>query len=247
MEIKLHEIKIRDLIQGYDNNADTGRVVGYYGNLDIRPPYQREFVYKDKQRDEVIRTISKTFPLNVMYWNKRSDNTYEVLDGQQRTIAICEYCAGKYSVDHRFYHNLSDDEKEKFLNYSLQIYICSGTEDEKLDWFRTINIAGEKLTNQELRNAVYTGPWLSDAKKKFSAQGAPAVKIGEPYVSGSSIRQEYLETALNWIVEYQFSKGKLTKDNIEEYMGLHQNDASANELWNHYENVIKWFTKIFPT
>ena len=123
--------------------------------LGLRPPYQREFVYKDEQRNAVIDTVTKGFPLNVMYWVKIDDGNYEVLDGQQRTISIGDYVAGDYSINHRAFHNLTDVEKDHILDYELFIYACEGEESEKLEWFKTINIAGERLYDQELRNAVY--------------------------------------------------------------------------------------------
>lgn len=167
MKIKLQEIMIREVAAGYINNQEDG-VIGYSGALNIRPKYQREFVYKDKQRSSVIETVRKDFPLNVMYWVKNEDGTYEVLDGQQRTISICEYVSGNFSLDFQYFHNLTDVEREQILSYKLMVYICEGNDREKLDWFKTINIAGEKLTEQELRNAVYTGTWLTDAKRYFS-------------------------------------------------------------------------------
>ena len=197
MKIELKEFTIKDIVNGYENSDEEG-VVAFSGRLDIRPKYQREFVYKEAQRNAVIDTIRKGFPLNVMYWVKNDDN-YEVLDGQQRTISFCEYVVGNFSVDEMYFHNLTNDKQEQILDYKLFIYICDGTDSEKLEWFKTINIAGEKLSNQELRNAVYTGPWLSSAKQKFSKTGCVAYKIGEKYMSGSPIRQEYLETAISWI------------------------------------------------
>ena len=170
MKIELQRIKIKDLIKGYERDEESGAVFGYNKNLNIRPPYQREFVYKDKQRDEVIRTVFKEFPLNSIYWVKNGKNSYEVLDGQQRTISICDYYNGSFSVDEIFYQNLPENKKEAFLNYELMIYICEGKDSEKLEWFRVINIAGVTLTDQELRNAVYVSAWLSDAKRRFSKQ-----------------------------------------------------------------------------
>lgn len=163
MKIELKEIPIKEVFAGYKNNNEEG-VIGYNEKLNIRPKYQREFVYKDKQRDEVIETVRKSFPLNVMYWVKNEDGTFEVLDGQQRTISICEYVEGNYSINYQYFHNLEEDEKEQILNYKLMVYFCEGTDKEKLDWFKTINIAGEKLTDQELRNAIYTGTWLTGIK-----------------------------------------------------------------------------------
>ena len=191
MKIELKKITVRDLVEDYHDDGEGG-VRGYGGKLDIRPPFQREFVYKDKQRDAVIETINKDFPLNVMYWAVRQDGTYEVIDGQQRTISVAQYVKGNYSLDGRYFHNLQDDEQERILNYPLQVYICEGSASEKLAWFRIINIAGERLTGQELRNAVYAGPWVSDAKRHFSRKGAacPAYAIGSRFVNGRAERQE---------------------------------------------------------
>ena len=234
MNIELKEITIQELSNGYQDNNENG-VVGFGGKLDIRPPYQREFIYKDKQRDAVINTITKNFPLNVMYWAVREDGTFEVIDGQQRTISICQYVDGEFAFQNRYFHNLKADEKEQILNYKLMVYVCSGTESEKLEWFKTINIAGEKLTEQELRNAVYTGSWVSDAKRYFSKSGCVAYNIGGDYLNGSPIRQEFLETAIYWISE----------DKIENYMATHQHDPNATALWMYFQSVITWVNATF--
>ena len=182
MNIHLNEITVRDLTSGYADKAEAG-VVGYGGKLDIRPPYQREFIYKDKQRDAVISTITKDFPLNVMYWSVRDNGDFEVIDGQQRTISICQFVDGDFAFEERYFHNLQKDEQEKILNYRLMVYQCSGTDSEKLGWFQTINIAGVKLADQELRNAVYAGPWTADAKRYFSKNGCPAYELAKRLTS----------------------------------------------------------------
>ena len=235
MKIELKEITVRDLTNGYEDNEEGG-VIGYGGKLDIRPPYQREFIYKDKQRDAVVETVIKEFPLNVMYWAVREDGSYEVIDGQQRTISMCQYVSGDFAYMLRYFHNLEKDEQEQILNYKLMIYLCSGTDSEKLEWFKTINIAGEKLTDQELRNAVYSGSWVSDAKRYFSKNGCAAYGLGGDYLNGSAIRQDYLETAIKWISD----------DNIEHYMAKNQNDPNANELWLYFQAVISWVKATFP-
>lgn len=234
MKIDLKKITVRELAEGYADNADEG-VVSYNGKLDVRPPYQREFIYKDKQRDAVIETITKDFPLNVMYWAVNDNDQYEVIDGQQRTISICQYINSDFSVNGLAFHNLPNDKKEQILNYELMVYFCSGTDSEKLEWFKTINIAGERLTDQELRNAVYSGSWVSDAKRYFSKNGCVAVKIGSGYLSGSAIRQEYFETAIDWISNNQ----------IEEYMSIHQLDPNASALWRYFQDVISWVNTTF--
>jgi len=238
MKIELQKIKIREVVDGFKDSREEG-VVAYSGKLDVRPKYQREFVYKDKQRDAVLDTVKKGFPLNVMYWMVRDDGGYEVLDGQQRTISLGQYVTGDFSLGDRFFHNLTKEEQEQILSYELMIYFCEGTDKERLDWFKTINIAGEKLTDQELRNAVYTGPWLSDAKLKFSKSNCAAYLLandGGALLTGSPIRQEYLETALSWI----------NNDEVADYMAKHQHDKNANELWEYFQNVIAWVRKTFP-
>jgi hypothetical protein len=235
MKIELKEITIREVSKEYINDNEEG-VVGYSGKLNIRPKYQREFVYKDKQRDAVIETVNKNFPLNVMYWVKNEDDTYEVLDGQQRTISICEYVSGSFSLNSMYFHNLTNVEKEKILDYKLMVYFCEGNDKEKLDWFKTINIAGEKLTNQELRNAIYTGTWLTDAKRYFSKSNCPAFNIGNDYLTGSAIRQDYLETTISW----------LSNDNIEQYMAENQHKPNASELWLYFTSLMNWIKVVFP-
>lgn len=237
MKIELKEILIKDVVAGYIDSAEEG-VVAYDGKLNVRPAYQREFVYKDNKRDEVIKTIKNGFPLNVMYWVKNEDGTFEVLDGQQRTISFCQYCNGEFSLDYQYFHNLTKEEQDEILNYKLMVYFCEGTNKEKLDWFKIINIAGEKLTDQELRNAIYTGEWLTEAKKYFSKTSCPAYQIAEKYMTGSPIRQHYLETALKWIANRD-------KCEIEEYMAKHQHDTDANDLWLYFQNVISWVKTVF--
>lgn len=242
MKIKLHEILVRDVVKGYKDSAENG-VVGYGGKLDIRPAFQREFIYKDKQRDEVIYTVMRDFPLNVMYWVKGDGGDYEVLDGQQRTISVCQYVTNVFSVVvdgmPRKFENLSAAEQKQILDYPLMIYICEGTDKEKLDWFKIINIAGEQLTAQELRNAIYTGEWLTEAKRYFSKSGCPAYKIAGDYMNGSAIRQNYLETAIKWIA----ARDGIT---IEEYMSRHQHDTNCNELWLYFQSVVNWVQATFP-
>ena len=235
MQIELHKITVRELTLGYEDNDENG-VRAFGGKLDVRPPYQREFVYKEKQRDAVIDTLTQGFPLNVMYWAAREDRSYEIIDGQQRTISICQYVNGDFAYMFRYFHNLKEDEQKQILDYELQVYICNGSDSEKLRWFKTINIAGEELTEQELRNAVYAGSWVSDAKRYFSKNQCAAYNLANKYIAGEVNRQKYLETAINWI----------SRGNIEIYMGIHQHDPNAVTLWNYFQNVINWTKAIFP-
>lgn len=238
MKIKLHEIPVRDVADGYVDSAENG-VVGYGGRLNIRPAFQREFIYKEKERDEVVRTVTKGFPLNVMYWAKSDGGGFELLDGQQRTISLCQYVANEFSVDHMIFDNLTRAERNKILDYPLMIYICDGSDREKLDWFRIINIAGTELTPQELRNAVYTGEWLTEAKRYFSKSFCPATQIAGRYLTGPANRQKDLETALKWIASRDGIE-------IEDYMSAHQRDTNCNELWLYFQSVINWVEATFP-
>lgn len=235
MKIELRKITVRELTDGYHDNAEQG-VVAFDGALDVRPPYQREFIYKDKQRNAVIDTVRKGFPLNVMYWAVRQDGHFEVIDGQQRTISICQYVNGDFSINGLAFHNLKDDQQKQVLDYTLMVYFCDGTDSEKLEWFRTINIAGVELTDQELRNAVYAGPWTADAKRYFSKSNCPAAGLASDYLRGSPIRQDYLETAIAW----------RSDDHIEQYMSDHQHDKNATPLWQYFQTVIAWVKATFP-
>lgn len=247
MEIKLHEISVRDVFDGYENNEETGQVVAYGGRLNVRPAYQREFVYDEKKKVAVMHSILHQFPLNVMYWSENEDGTYEMLDGQQRTISICDWLDSGYHVFANpaspttpYYSHTSPEITQRVLDYKLMVYICKGTDTEKLDWFKIINIAGEKLTEQELRNAIYTGPWLSDAKAYFSKNQCIAYRIGERYMSGTPIRQDYLERVLSWVAA---AEGKT----IEQYMAQHQHDTHATPLKQYFKAVMDWVELTFPT
>ena len=247
MNIELKSIPIRDLITGYSNNSDTG-VRAYGGSLDVRPPYQREFRYDEKQKRAVIETIMKGFPLNIMYWSEDGDGTFEMIDGQQRTLSICEFYTHDFNIVDKdrgvlFFNTLTDGEKQAFLDYELTVYFCSGTDKEKLDWFRVINIAGERLFDQELRNAVYVGPFVTDARRHFSKNGCPAYKIGGDYMTGKLEEQAYLETVLRWAAR---KEGIKDDKPIDKYMAIHQHDPNANKLWAYYMQIITWVRSTFP-
>ena len=236
------KITIRDLVKGYKNSDEDG-VYGYDGKLIIRPAFQREFVYKDKQRDAVIDSVMKGYPIGVMYWSLDKNGNYECLDGQQRTMSICEFVSNKFSVNinghPKIFNNLTEDEKNQILDYELLIYGFTGTDSEKLEWFKRINTPGVPINNQELLNAVYAGKWLTDAKRYFSKRDCPAVNKGKDYVKLTADRQEYLEKVLSWVADRDGLKG------IDVYMSIHQNDADANELWQYYVDVINWAEKHF--
>lgn len=247
MKISKELITVRELSENYRDDNDGG--VYEYDNgvhkLCLRPEYQREYVFGDKQRNAVIDTVIKGFPLGLMYWSKVSDNQYECLDGQQRSISICQYVNSDFPIkvngNDRFFHNLTPEEQRAILDYELEVRVCDGTEEEKLAWFRTINIAGVTLTNQELLNATYTGTWLADAKNYFSKRNCVAGQMADRYIKGNPIRQDYLEKVLSWIAD---------RDNLESgqmYMAIHQHDADANDLWLYFQTVINWAKMLFPT
>ncbi|WP_282675549.1 HNH endonuclease family protein [Lactococcus cremoris] len=243
MIIEPISIKVRDVFDSYKDKGDDG-VFAYGGKLAVRPPYQREFVYDSIQSESVLNTVLKGFPLNVMYWVKVGEDKYEVLDGQQRTLSIMRYLEHKFPItlnDQKYYwDSLPDDKYESIMDYEFMIYICEGNESEKLEWFKVVNIAGVRLTDQELRNSVYTGEWLSDAKRHFSKRNCAAKGLSDRYITGDPNRQELLEKALKGICEYQGIK------DITEYMSLHKGDSDADELWQYFQDVINWIGKIFP-
>lgn len=249
MKIDLVPITVRDLVNEYENLEYDG-VTGYGGLLDIRPKFQREFIYDIRQRRMVIETLLDGYPLNSMYWSLQTDSktgeiTYELLDGQQRTMSICEYYDGNFSVEidgyPKNFDNLSTDDQRKILDYELMVYQCEGGEDEKLRWFEVINIAGMVLKPQELRNAIYTGPWLTDAKRYFSRDGQGAHLLSREYVNAGEVdRQALLEKAISWVA----GKGD---DNIKTYMNEHRLDPNANALWLYFKTVVEWAKVTFPT
>lgn len=240
MTIKQIEVTVGEIVNGYVNDDERG-VRGYGGLLDIRPPYQREFIYNDKEQQAVIDTVLHGYPLNVMYWVRRSDDAdcpYEVMDGQQRTLSLCEYVAGKFSFELRNFFNQPEDVRRRILDYRLTVYVCEGEASEKLAWFKTINIAGKPLNDQEINNAVYAGPFVSDAKRHFSKNGCGAYRLGKDLVAGSPLRQDFLKKALEWMADHETRSGG--KQTAVGYMADHQHDPNANNLWTYFQTVLNW-------
>lgn len=246
MEIREIKVPIRELVEGYNRDEENDSVVGYGGKLDIRPSYQRAFIYEPPQQQAVIETVSKNFPLNSMYWVDKGDGTYELLDGQQRTTSICEYVCeqGKLAVaifgnEHpRYFNNLTSDDQERILSYELTVYVCNGDDGEKLQWFQTINIAGRELTQQEIRNAIFAGPWVTDAKRYFSKNGCVAVGMANDYVNpGDCKRQLWLELAIRWACD---------NGDVGIYMAQHQHDDNALALWTNFQTIMTWAIANFP-
>ena len=257
--IKPKNVSVKQLIKGYhDDSAGDGEeysagnagVVGYDGKLNIRPSFQRNFVYGDKDRNAVIETISKQCPLNAMYWAKSKYGGYEVLDGQQRTISICRFCEGKFSMKlfgedmTSYFANLTDSQQKIILDYPLMIYVCDGDEIEMQKWFKTINTRGAKLEDQEVRNAVYSSKWASSARRFFSRTDGMnnATFIAKKYLTGKANRQKFLETAIKW-----HCKSNLSED-IDSYMAKHKQLQSQNAeiLIDYFKKIIDWVEKVFP-
>ena len=240
MTIKQIEVTVRDITRGYVNNEEQG-VRGYDGRLDIRPPYQREFIYSEKEQQAVITTVLNGYPLNVMYWVHRSEDAdcpYEVMDGQQRTLSLCEYVDGKFAYEFKNFFNQPKDIQERILNYPLTIYVCEGEASEKLEWFKIINIAGKPLNEQEISNAVYAGPFVTDAKRHFSKTNCGAYRLGKDLVNGTPIRQDFLKKALEWMADHETRQGK--RQTAIGYMAHHQHDPNANNLWTYFQTVLNW-------
>lgn len=260
MEIKRIAVTIADLCKDYVNETETDIEKGVYaygGKLCVRPAFQRSFVYDTKQANAVINTALKGFPLNIMYWVDNGDGTYDCLDGQQRTISLANFVDGISHFSSPWFNDskktyfstlnrINPDLAKRFMNYELEVYICKGTKAEQMEWFRTINIAGEKLYDQELRNASFTSKWLTDAKRYFSKANAnstakcPAERIGGKYTNKNANRQELLEQVISWRVD-----SKEDAD-ICQYMEDHINDDDASDLWNYFNDVITWITDLFP-
>lgn len=244
----LVKVTLRDLATGYVDNQELG-VYALGGKLCVRPAYQREFVYNDTRKIKVIDSILNGVPLGLMHWHDKKDGTFDVIDGQQRTISICQFINGDYSIllngNTQYFHTLPTDIRERILNYEVMVNRFSGTESEVLKLFKDINVPGIALTEQELRNSAYTGPWLSSAKVMFSKTSCAAQEIGGDYINGAANRQELLECALYWITGCKESdKPVEIEAKITSYMSHHRYDKDATELWNYFMNVIGWVEKV---
>lgn len=236
------DITIRQLCEGFVyNEFDEKGLFGLNGKLVIQPEYQRNYIYGDGKRDvAVIDSLLKGYPLGLIYFNKNGD-MYEVLDGQQRITSIGRFVTNKFAVNvndyPRNFDALDKNIQEDLLNTTLTIYICEGTEKEIKEWFKTINIVGVPLNEQELLNAVYSGPFVNLCREEFSNSQNSNIQTWENYIPGTYKRQDYLKTALDWV----------SKGNIETYMGTHRNDDNINEIKKYFTSVIDWIDRTFKT
>lgn len=236
------DITVKDICDGFIYNELEGKgLFGLSGKLTIQPEYQRNYIYADGKRDvAVIESILKGYPLGLIYFNKISDNNLEVLDGQQRITSFGRFVSNKFAIKdlngmEQYFSGIAADKQEKILETKLLIYECEGTESEIKEWFRTINIAGVPLNNQELLNAVYSGPFVTLGKEEFSNSQNSNIQKWGAYVSGSANRQEFLECALGWV-----SKGY-----IGDYMSRHRFDNNIIELKSYFNSVIDWVSTVF--
>ena len=235
-------VTIADIMEGFEyNELDEKGLYGLSGRLTIQPEYQRRYIYGDGVKDvAVIDSILKGYPIGLLYFNKTGDNTYEVLDGQQRITSIGRYVRGLYEVTYnghlQNFTGLAPEVQRRILDTPLLVYVCEGEEPEIKDWFRTINIAGVKLSNQEILNAVFSGPFVTKAREEFSNPGDSRVLKWSSYIAGDIRRQEYLERALQWLVR---------SSDIDAYMSKHRNDNDIQELKEHFNTVIDWIDSVF--
>ncbi len=236
------DITVRDICDGFVYNELEGKgLFGLSGRLTIQPEYQRNYIYADGKRDvAVIESILKGYPLGLIYFNKVSEDNLEVLDGQQRITSIGRYVTNKFAVKdengmEQYFGGIASDKQAKILDTKLLIYECEGTETEIKQWFKTINIVGVPLNQQEINNAIYSWPFVTLAKEEFSnTQNANIQKWGA-YISGSANRQEFLECALDWV----------SKGNIDSYMSQHRYNTSINELKTYFNTIIDWVSGVF--
>jgi hypothetical protein len=244
MKTSLKNYSVQAISEGFVYNELEGKgLYGLAGKLTIQPEYQRNYIYADGKRDvAVVTSLLKGYPLGLIYFNKPTADTLEVLDGQQRITSFGRFITGKFAIKdengmEQYFTGLAKDKQEKILNSEILVYECEGTETEIKEWFKTINTAGVPLNEQELLNAVYSGPFTTAGKAEFSnSQNANIAKWGA-YVSGSAIRQDFWERALEWV-----SKGQ---GNIGGYMSAHRNDTNINEVKTYFNTVIDWVSTIF--
>lgn len=237
------DITVRDICEGFVYNELEGKgLYGLSGTLTIQPEYQRNYIYADGKKDvAVIDSVLRNYPLGLIYFNKLEDGRLEVLDGQQRITSLGRYVTGKFAIKDangmpQYFGALATNLQERILNTKLLIYECEGEESEIKEWFKTINIAGVPLNEQELRNAVYSGPFVTLCKAEFSNSQNANVQKWSAYIAGAVNRQDYLERALEWV-----SGGK-----IEAYMSHHRFDNNINEVKAYFNSVIDWVSGVFP-
>lgn len=243
MRTKLQtHITIKDICNGFVYNELEGKgLFGLSGKLTIQPEYQRNYIYADGKKDvAVIDSILKGYPLGLIYFNKVDKDKFEVLDGQQRITSIGRFVSNKFAIKdenemEQYFSGIATDKQKKILETTLLIYECEGEESEIKEWFKTINIAGVPLNDQELLNAVYSGPFVTLAKEEFSNSQNTNVQKWSAYIKGSVNRQAFLERALDWV----------SKGNIGDYMSSHRGYTNIKEMKSYFNSVIDWVSGVF--
>ena len=236
------DITVAAICQGFVYNELEGKgLFGLSGKLTIQPEYQRNYIYADGKKDvAVIESILKGYPLGLIYFVKVNDHQFEVLDGQQRITSFGRFVTNKFAVKdengmEQYFSGIAADKQSRILETQLTIYECEGNESEIKQWFRTINIAGIPLNEQELLNAIFSGPFVTLGKEEFSNSQNSNIQKWSAYVSGSANRQEFLECALDWV----------SKGNISDYMSRHRFDTNIKELKTYFNSVIEWVSGVF--
>ena len=245
MKTTLKTYIVSDIVNGFVYNELEGKgLFGLSGKLTIQPEYQRNYIYANERKEvAVIDSLLKGYPLGLIYFNNTSPDTFEVLDGQQRITSIGRFVTGKFAVKDdngldQTFGSLASDKQTKIMNSEMLVYHCEGKESEIKEWFKTINIAGVPLNEQELLNAIYSGKFVTLAKAEFSYSKNSNIQKWNTYVKGSALRQNFLSTALEWVA---LSKNQ-TK---EKYMAEHRNIADITELKNYFYTVIEWISTVF--
>lgn len=241
------DLSVEDICKGFVYNEFEGKgLYGWSGKLVIQPEYQRNYIYNDGKKDvAVIDSLLKSYPLGLIYFVKVEEDKYEVLDGQQRITSFGRFRTGKFPVMDangipRYFDGLAEDQKKRIMDAKLTIYVCEGEETEIKEWFKTINIAGVPLNEQELSNAIHSGPFVTKAKEEFSNSQNANIQKWSAYIKGDVKRQDYLSTAFDWV-----SKAKGNRDKIDAYMSKHRYDDNINELKNYFTSVIDWVSATF--
>ena len=243
MEKELKIYTVKELCEGFTySDLDGKALYGLAGKLTIQPEYQRNYLYSENNSQKeaaVIDSVLKEYPLGLLYFNKLPDGRLEVLDGQQRITSLGRYLIGKFSYmkdgDPYKFKSLNEEEKKLIEKTPLLAYICEGTESEIKEWFEIINIGGIKLNDQEKLNAIYSGSFVSAARKEFSNKEDARIQKWGWYISGSANRQEILQEALRWV----------SHGNIKEYMQEHRRDTDIRELKSYFNDVISWIEQTF--
>lgn len=237
-----NDLTVKDICEGFVYNEYEGKgLFGWGGRLTIQPEYQRNYIYADGKKDvAVIDSLLKGYPLGLLYFVKTGEDTYEILDGQQRVTSFGRYVTGKFAIMDEndipnYFSGLAKDKQELIYNSKLTIYICEGEESEIKEWFKTINIVGVPLNEQELLNSIYSGPFVTLAREEFSNTHNANVQKWSAYIKGDVNRQDFLSTALKWV----------SKGNIEEYMSQHRFNNDIIELKTYFNSVIDWISSVF--